>query len=407
MTEHTETTRNLGKAVGIAALLTLCATMFATNERDITMVLPAWDTFMRAFGIALVPTVIYAAVMYLIGSLWRLDAAWKAAIAALAGALVGHGLGYIFQILSNGAELNETAWQLILTEPLGLSFPFVISAVVIAAIVVPLVLRDRDETETDARSMRRPAPIAAVGSAFMRVPSDEFLSSLDDETQDRANEQWEAVVAMLEEHEWGTQAIGGAEQEHDSLYLADTALVLGEQVIMAQPAKSDERRLFTEVRRDLEGAGAIFDELEAPAEFDPMDVVQADGALYVGVGARTNAAALRGLRRLVTARGYRVIAVPVAGGMRLAEAMSVLPDGTKLVWAEAVQTPSVLGGFIAVPEPRGAAAIALDAQTIAMSASATQTAELVRALGYRVELLELDALEAKGVTLPRMLLLSR
>lgn len=400
-----ERSSRLGAGVFIAALLTLCATMFATNQRDITMVLPAVETFMRALGIAVLPCAIYGIVLFLIGSLWRLDAAWKATVAGLAGVLVGHVVGYIFQILANGAELNATAWQFILSEPLGLSFPFVISGIVIAALVLPRMVRHTAGEATNQQA--EPAPIAAVGSAFMRVPSDEFLASFDAEDRDRANDEWESVVELLEAHDWGTQAIAGAESEHDSIYLADTALVLGEQVIMARPGKADERRIFGDVRRDLEAAGAVFDELEAPAEFDPADVVADRDALYIGVGARTNAAAVRGLRRILGARGYRVVAVPVAGDLRLSEVCSVLPDGTKLVWAEAVKVPSVLGEYVSVREARGAATVALDEQTIAISASAPATAAIVRELGYNVETVELSTLEQRGATLPRLLLLSR
>lgn len=401
-------TPRLGQAVLVAALLTLCVTMVATNKRDITMVIPAWETFIRALNIALLPTVVYAAVLFLIGSLWRLDAVWKACLAALAGVLIGHTLGYIVQILANGVELNTAAWQLIATEPLGLSFPFVLTGVVIAGIVVPWFAgAGESDASSKAQAGRQPAPIAAVGSAFMRVPSDEFLDAMDEDARERADEEWEAIVSLLEAHEWGTQAISGAEHEHDSLFVADTALVLGEQVIMALPDKSDERRIYTDVRRELEGAGAYFDELEAPAQFNPADVVVGDGEVFVGMDAGTNAAAVRGLRKLLAPRGYRVIAVPVAGGMRLSEVMSVLPDGTKLVWAEAVMIPSVLGRYVAVPEPRGAATVALNSNTIAVSASAPETAQIINALGYHTKPVELDALESRGVSLTRLLLLSR
>lgn len=401
-------TPRLGRAVLYSALLTLSATMFATNERDLTMVIPAWETFITALGIALPPVVIYAAVLFVIGSLWRLDAVWKATIAGLAAVLIGHTLGFIFRILANGAELNAVAWQLIATEPVGLSFPFVLSGVVIAAIVIPMLARPRQsESDADARARLRPAPIAVPGSAFLRVPSDEFLAGMDEETRDHANDEWESLVELLEAHEWGTQAIGGAEDEHDSLFVADTALVLGEQVIMAAPPSTDERRIYADVRRELEGAGAYFDELEAPAQFNPADVVIGDGELFVGMNAATNDAALRQLRKLSAARGYRVIAVPMAGGIRLAEAMTVLPDGTKLVWAEAITTPSVLGGYVAVREPRGAAAVVLNESTVAITASAPNTATLVASLGYNVETVALETLESRGASLTRLLLLSR
>ncbi|NLT26410.1 MAG: hypothetical protein GXX90_07150 [Microbacteriaceae bacterium] len=400
----------LGSALA-ASVLTLAGTLYQTNQRDLTFVLPPTQTFGTAFGLAALPVLVYLLVLIGAGYLGWLRTWWQGLAAGAAGVLLGGVIGYAVQIVAGGLPLDGTAWAAIFGEFLGLNFPFTVSGLIAASLLAPAV--HRGLAGEAPRATARTAPAATVvstsapGSAFLRIPSDALLESLDEADADAANAQWEALVEVFEQHGWGTQAVPAAPHEAESVLVGDLALVLGEQVVLARP-KGDERRAeLAGVRETLLEAGAVIDELEAPAVFDPADVVAGEGVLYVGAGATTNAAGIRGLRRLVAPRGYRVVAVPVRNRARLSEALSVLPDGTLLAWAEGLDAPGALGGFVAVPEPRGAAVVALDERTIAVPASAPETEALLGRLGYETVAVDVSALERAGGALPRLSLRSR
>ncbi|MGO1545066.1 MAG: hypothetical protein ACTHXA_12095 [Gulosibacter sp.] len=396
-----------------SSAVTLLGTLLFTNERDLTFVLSPWETFANAFVLALPAVVIYFVVLAALGYVNVYRTWWTSALAGLLAVLVGGTLAYMLQILTNEIPLNAEAWNVIFGEFVGLNFPFAVIGIVAAALVCPPVYRSalgEAAPGVPARYVAGAAPqpsIVESGSAFVRIPSSAMLEDQDAEVREEANEQWEAMVAAFEEYGWGTQAIPELDNEARAAFVGDTALVLGEQVVLSK-LKGDERRgELATVRQTLDDAGAVFDELDAPAIFDPADVVEGPGVLYVGVGAATNAAGLRGLRAAVRDRGYRVVAVPVAGKSALSDVLSVLPDGTKLVWRPAIEHPEVLGEQVSVPEPRGAAVIVLDEQTVAIPASAPETAKLLSTLGYKTEVLDISAFESAGGTLPRLSLRSR
>ncbi|MDJ1369996.1 hypothetical protein [Gulosibacter molinativorax] len=396
-----------------ASAITLLGTLFSTNQRDLTFVLSPWETFANAFGLAAPAVGIYLIVLIALGFVGAFRTWWTAAIAGVISVLVGGTVAYIIQILSNGLDLNGEAWTAIFGEFLGLNFPFTVMGIVAATLVGPPVYRAVSGEPLAGVPVQysagpgAPSSITDSGSAFVRIPSDAMLEGKDDDDRAIANGQWEDLVAAFEEHDWGTQAVPEAANEPRAVFVGDMALVLGEQVVLAKP-KGDARRVeLATVRETLSDAGAVFDELEAPAIFDPADVVEGPGVLYVGVGASTNGSAIRGLRKIVADRGYRVVALPVAGKIALSDALSILPDGTKLAWSPAIEHPELLGEYIAVEEPRGAAVVVLDEQTVAAPASAPGTAKLLGTLGYQVKALDISAFEDAGGTLPRMSLRSR
>ncbi|SJM71470.1 NG,NG-dimethylarginine dimethylaminohydrolase 1 [Gulosibacter sp. 10] len=390
--------------------MTLLGTLFFTAQRDLTFVRAPGETFSNAFSLAVPAVAVYLLVLFGLGFAGVLRRWWTAALAGLLAAFVGSTLGYALQVISNGLELSGETWGMIFGEFVGLNVQFSVAGVLAAALLCPPVYRRlTGEAEPGAavRYVEGPSSIDDSGSAFVRIPSTAMLEDMDEATRETANTQWEAMVAAFEEAEWGTQAVPEAEDERLAVFVGDTALVLGEQVIPARPKQDARRGEFGDVRETLAEAGAVFDELEAPAVFDPADVVEGIGVLYVGVGGATNASAVRGLRSAVRDRGYEVVAVPVAEGVRLSDAASVLPDGTKLVWEPGIRNPEVFGGRVATAEPSGAAVVALDEQTIAVPASAPKTRALLGELGYVTVELDISVFEEAGGSLPRLSLRSR
>ena len=218
MTQQSTTKPSLA-AVALAALaaagVTLAATLFKTNERDLTFTVPVWDTFSNAFGIAVVPVLIYFVVLAVFGWFGWLRNWWRALIAGTVAVFVGGALGYLLQIVSNDVPLNGDAWAAIFTEFLGLNFPLLVAGMLSATFVAPAALRTLAPVDGEparytaaAGGRETPASTQEAGSAFLRIPSDALLERLGDDADD-ANEQWEALVTVFEEHDWGTQAVSG------------------------------------------------------------------------------------------------------------------------------------------------------------------------------------------------------
>lgn len=413
MTEQTRTAPSTNAIFGAAlaaAVVTLAGTLYRTNQRDFTLTLPPTETFGTALGLAAIPVLVYLIVLIVAGYFGLLRRWWGGLAAGALGVLLGGIIGYIVQILAGGLTLDGQAWGFIFGEFLGLNFPFVVAGLLSGALLAPPVFRGLSG-EIAGMPQRAAAvgttSVSDAGSAFFRIPSEALLETLEEADRDRANEEWESLVGVYEDHGWGTQAIETAATERESLFVGDTVLVLGEQVIPARPKGGARRGELPAVREALADAGAVIDELEAPAVFDPADVVEREGVLYVGLGGTTNEAAVRGLRKATEHRGYRVIGVPVRAGLHLADLASVLPDGTMLLWAAGIEQPTQLGRYVEAPEPRGAAVVALDAHTIAVPASAPKTIELLDSLGYDAIPVEMPTLEAAGATLPRLALRSR
>ena len=401
----------LGAALA-AATVTLAGTQLITNQRALTFVLSPFETFGRALGVAAMPVLFYLVLMFVAGALGWLRSWWQGALAGLVSVVVGGALGHVILIITNGAQLDGAAWGAVFAEFFGLSFPYAMTGILTAALLAPPVYRSlawlQPGTQRLVGNVAAPVSTSAAGSAFVRIPSQAMLdAAANDDAREALNAQWEAMVAAFESHGWGTEAIAEAAHEQQSVFVGDAALVIGEQVVLARPKQDARRAELADVREVLVGAGAVLEELEAPAFFDPADVLVSDTTVYVGVGGATNASAVRQLRRLVTPRGYRVVSVPVVSGMHLSEVASVLPDGAVLVWPAAIALPETLGGFIPVPEARGAATVAFDEYTIGVSAAAPETAELIRGLGYDVVELEISEFEAAGGSLPRLSLRSR
>jgi dimethylargininase len=136
----------------------------------------------------------------------------------------------------------------------------------------------------------------------------------------------------------------------DCVFVEDTALVLDELAIMMSPGAESRRgepagiepalRQFREVKR-----------IARPATIDGGDIVISGKTVYIGESTRTNAAAVRAMRDLITPFGYTIICVPVHGCLHLKSGCSALPDGQFLVNREWIDVaPLSRKTLIDVPE---------------------------------------------------------
>jgi dimethylargininase len=122
-------------------------------------------------------------------------------------------------------------------------------------------------------------------------------------------------------------------------------------------------------------------------------VLKVGTTVYVGRGGRTNAAGIRQLRSILTPLGYTLVAVPMTKTLHLKSAVTALPDGTVIGWADVVDDPRLFDRFLPMPEEGGAHVVVLDEETVLMASSAPQSAALIEQLGYRVVAVDISEFE--------------
>ena len=69
--------------------------------------------------------------------------------------------------------------------------------------------------------------------------------------------------------------------------------------------------------------------------------------------------------------------------LHLKSAVTALPDGTIIGWADALDDPAIFPGFIPMPEESGAHVVHLDDSTLLVAKDAPRSIVLLEDLGYR------------------------
>ena len=208
----------------------------------------------------------------------------------------------------------------------------------------------------------------------------------------KADEQWDSYVAALAENGWDTVEVGSAEVLPDSVFVEDTAVVIGNRAVIARSGAESRRGETPGTEAVLTNLGLRVDRIQEPGTLDGGDVLSVGTTLYVGRSSRTNPEGVRQLRAIADEEGYAVVAVPVTGALHLKSAVTALPDGTVIGNPANVDT-SVFDRFLAVPEPAGVAVVVLAPDAVLLSAAAPATAALLADLGYRVVTVDISEFE--------------
>lgn len=118
------------------------------------------------------------------------------------------------------------------------------------------------------------------------------------------------------------------ERYPDCCFVEDTVVVGGEWAVLCHMGAASRRgeeeavgRLLTDLR---------LHRLEPPATLDGGDVILDGGRLFVGMSGRSNDAAARRLRELLSDEGVEVVPVPVAGALHLKSACTRVAPGLLL-----------------------------------------------------------------------------
>ncbi len=129
----------------------------------------------------------------------------------------------------------------------------------------------------------------------------------------------------------------------DSVFVEDTAVVLGNLAVITRPGAESRRPETASVAEALRGYRELAF-IEEPGTLDGGDVLHVGARVYVGLSGRTNEAGAEQLRRLLMPRGYSVTSVPMEGCLHLKSAAALVTVCVLLVNPERVD-PGVFEGL--------------------------------------------------------------
>jgi dimethylargininase len=230
--------------------------------------------------------------------------------------------------------------------------------------------------------VRPPSPALQEGerSHIEREPIDFAL----------AQQQHSRYVEAL--HDAGARIVevAMAPQLPDSVFIEDTALVLGSLAVIARSGAESRRPETATVAAVL----GKYCELTYPppqVHFDGGDILTIGQAVYVGRSKRTNQAAIDYLTTLLRPHDYEVVPVPVSGCLHLKSGVTYLGNQTVLINPQWIAR-ECFARYAQVETDRlepGASALPIG-QHLLMSSSYPRTAKRVESRGFTPRLLDLS-----------------
>ncbi|MFS4507423.1 dimethylargininase [Clavibacter sp. Sh2141] len=373
-------------AAGISAILGLLfsvLTLFSANQPGAAVLVTLLDYWTVHTLVAFVLLAALAGT----GMYRRL---WTTIVGSVAAAVVGALVGSLVGAMGQGATVSGDILGPLLETLLGLNLMFVLgvslASVLLGRRIWLRLVGGVDESERERVALVRiPSSRLAEGELthLERRPVDGEL----------ADQQWERYVLAFEEHGWSTREVPPADDHPDSVFVEDAVLVLGGTAVLLTSGVESRRGERTGVERALEDMDLTVTSIDLPATIEGGDVLEVGRTIYVGASSRTNAAGIRRLRKIARPLGYSVVGVPVSRTLHLKSQVTALPDGTVIGYEPLVDEPRLFPSFLAVPEAEGTAVVALDADTLLLSAAAPRTAELLRGLGYEVVTVDISEFE--------------
>ncbi|MDO4126075.1 dimethylargininase [Clavibacter michiganensis] len=374
-------------SAGVSAIIGLLfsvLTLFSSNQPSAAVLVTLLDYWTVHTLVAFVLLAALAGV----GMHRRL---WTSILGSVAAAVVGALTGSLVGALGQGATFSGDIVGPLLETLLGLNLMFVLG-VALTSILLGRRLWIRLVAAADGEV--EPERIALVRIPSSRLADGE-LTHLDRRPVDAelADQQWERYVLALEEHGWSTREVPPADDHPDSVFVEDAVLVLGTTAVLLTSGADSRRGERTGVERALEDMDLSVTSIDLPATLDGGDVLAVGRTLYVGASGRTNAAGIQRLREIARPLGYAVVGVPVSRTLHLKSQVTALPDGTVIGYEPLVDAPRLFPSFLPVPEAEGVAVVALDDDTLLLSAAAPRTADLLRGLGYAVVAVDISEFE--------------
>lgn len=239
-------------------------------------------------------------------------------------------------------------------------------------------------TAQDIALVRRPSTRLAEGivTHIDRVPVD----------VDLALAQHAAYCQALEDAGWQVRYVEPAPEHPDSVFVEDTVVVVGDTAVITRPGADSRRGETAGTEKALADLGLEIVRIAEPGTLDGGDVLQVGRTVYVGRGGRTNGEGIRQLRAAVEPLGRVVVPVRLVDVLHLKSAVTALPDGTFLAAAELLE-PGVFPAGRPIREEAGCHVVPLAGGEVLISASAPETAQDLRDLGFGTRVVDISEFE--------------
>jgi dimethylargininase len=182
--------------------------------------------------------------------------------------------------------------------------------------------------------------------AIVREPGRNFAAGLttvewsEPPAFERLCAQHGEYVEALREAGLTVESLPALEAFPDAYFVEDVAIVLPELAIVTRPGAAS-RRGETEHIGGALAAHRRLVRLEPPATLDGGDVLVVEKQVFVGLSARSNAAAVASLRECMAPLGYTVTAIPVAAGLHLKSSINLVGPSTVVATAEFAGRPEL------------------------------------------------------------------
>jgi dimethylargininase len=239
---------------------------------------------------------------------------------------------------------------------------------------------------------------SARGIALVRAPGARLAEGIVTHQQrasvdvDRARQQHRDYVAALAEHGWTPSVVEPAEDCPDAVFIEDAVMIFDDLAVLARAGAEPRREERAGAEAAVRALGLRIGQIDAPGTLDGGDVLQVGPTVYVGRGGRTNAAGIRGLRRLLEPLGRTVVPVRLSGVLHLKSAVTALPDGTLIGLPDRLD-PTALPTLRIAPEEPGAHVVLLGGGTVLLAQSAPVTAGWLDDLGFDVVSVDISEFE--------------
>lgn len=145
-----------------------------------------------------------------------------------------------------------------------------------------------------------------------------------------ARRQHQAYIEALQGLGCEVQQLPALNGFPDAVFVEDVALVLDEVAVLTRPGAASRRGEVEAMAPALAGYRDVL-RIEAPATLDGGDVLRIGKDIYVGQGARSNAAAVSQLQALLRPYGYRVHGIATRDCLHLKSALTQVADDTVLI----------------------------------------------------------------------------
>lgn len=303
-------------------------------------------------------------------------------------ALLSSWFGALLALVVAGNPITQELIDYLWLSVLGFNLLYQVIAVLAVMTVGRRIMTTRDASATAARRL-----------ALVRMPSPRLAEGLlthQDRVEvdvDLADAQWEGYVEALRAEGFTLVDVPHADELPDSVFVEDALVVIGGTAVVTRPGAEERQPETAAAEHTARELGLRLERIVAPGTLDGGDVLAVGDTLYVGRGGRTNAEGIHQLRVIAARHGLGVVAVPVSKVLHLKSAVTALPDGTVIGHPDLVDDVSMFRSFLPVPEPEGGHVVVLDDHTVLMAASAPQSAELIRSLGYRVVTVDISEFE--------------